>query len=227
MIPSNASVLTQDNLFPHLLNRLNAYVMIPPTFKDVKTWKDAINWITGLKTDYVLIDLETDPHNTIKYAFSPIRQNNYRLLAFYDNIYLYKLDYEGETISYEPINRTYTYSDLIPQNMKTIRDPTSTTGTILAYQNMSLQTRTLWYGPYEIVPRGNYTITYRVRTSNSRLNSSITLDAFYNKTIVNSVTIKESTLQNNTWTDIELNLTLNNITYDMELRGILTGENTQ
>ena len=33
MIPENASVLTQDNLFPHISNRLKAYVMIPPHSK--------------------------------------------------------------------------------------------------------------------------------------------------------------------------------------------------
>ena len=117
---------SETNIFPHFSNRKNAYVMIPPTYKDIKTWKDAINWVTSLDTEYILIDLETDPHNTIRYAFTPIRQRQYQLLAFYDNIYLYQRDYTGATISYEPINITYTYSDLIPQNMETKNDPNST-----------------------------------------------------------------------------------------------------
>jgi len=226
IIPENASILTQDNIFPHFSNRRDAYVMIPPTYKDVKTWKDAINWITRLETEYILIDLETDPHNTIRYAFTPIRQRNYQLLAFYDNIYLYQRNYTGVTISYEPVNLTYTYADLIPQHMKELDDPTSTIGTILQYQNMSIQTNTLWYGPYEIIPIGNYTATYRVKTVNNRLNETITLDAFYNQTTLNSIEFTETMLQNNTWTQIELNFTLNTIAYDMELRGILTGLNT-
>jgi len=170
IIPENASILTQDNIFPHFSNRENAYVMIPPTYKDIKTWKDAINWVTSLETEYILIDLETDPHNTIRYAFTPIREKNYQLLAFYDNIYLYQRDYKGATISYEPINITYTYSDLIPQNMETKNDPNSTIGTVLSYQNMSIQTSTLWYGPYEIAPIGNYTAYFNVKTLNNRLN---------------------------------------------------------
>ena len=226
IIPENASILTQDNIFPHFSNRENAYVMIPPTYKDVKTWKDAINWVTSLETEYILIDLETDPHNTIKYAFTTIRQKDYQLLAFYDNIYLYQRNYTGATISYEPINLTYTYADLIPQNMRQRDDPNSTIGTILQYQNMSIQTRTLWYGPYEIVPKGNYTATFRVKTMNNNLNETITLDAFHNRTILNNVEFTEKMLQNNTWTQLSLNFTLNNIAYDMELRGMLTGENT-
>ncbi len=226
MVPPDASVLTQDNLFSHFSNRLDAYVMVPPTYKDVKTWKDAITWITGLEPEYILMDLETDPHNTIRYAFTPIRQKNYRLLAFYDNIYLYKRDYEGEAITYELYNVTYTYNDLIPQNMKQVTDPTGTVGTVLTYHNMSIQTHTLWYGPYEIVPKGNYTITYTVKTTDNRINQTIHLDAYYNQTILNSVNITETTLKNNTWTPIKLNFTLTTVAYDLELRGILLGQNT-
>ena len=225
MIPSEASVLTQDNLFPHFSNRLDAYVMVPPTYKDVKTWKDAINWVTRLEPEYILMDLETDPHNTIRYAFTPIRQKNYQLLAFYDNIYLYKHNYAGEAITYEPFNVTYTYNDLIAQNMHQTKDPNSTIGTILTYQNMSIQTRTLWYGPYEIVPKGNYTVTYTLKTTDNRINQTISLDAYHNQTILNAVNITESMFKNNTWTPIMLNFTLNQIAYDLELRGILHGTN--
>ena len=226
IVPRNASILTQDNLFPHFSNRENAYVMIPPTYKDVKTWKDAINWVTSLETEYILIDLETDPHNTIRYAFTPIRQRNYQLLAFYDNIYLYQRNYTGTTIRYELVNLTYTYADLIPQHMRELDDPNSTIGTILQYQNMSIQTNTLWYGPYEIMPTGNYTATFRVKTMNNRLNETITLDAFHNRTTLNSIEFTEKMLQNDTWTPLELNFTLNTIAYDLELRGILNGLNT-
>lgn len=226
MVPPDASILTQDNLFTHFSNRLKAYVMIPPTYRDVKTWKDAILWVTRLEPEYILIDLETDPHNTIRYAFTPIRQGNYQLLAFYDNIYLYKRDYTGEAITYEPFNVTYTYKDLIPQNMMKHLDPNSTIGTVLAYQNMSIQTRTLWYGPYEIVPRGNYTVTYTVKTMDNRYNETIQLDAFHNQTILNKVNITETMLRNNTWTKIRLDITLDTIAYDLELRGLVLGQNT-
>jgi hypothetical protein len=105
-------------------------------------------------------------------------------------------------------------------------DQNSTIGTVLAYQNMSIQTRTLWYGPYEIVPRGNYTVTYTVKTTDNRYNETIQLDAYYNQTKLNQVYITDSKLMNDTWTDIELNFTLPEIAYDLELRGLLLGQNT-
>ncbi|MCD6360179.1 MAG: DUF2079 domain-containing protein, partial [Armatimonadetes bacterium] len=226
LVPPNASVLTQDNLFPHFSNRLDAYVMVPSTYKDVKTWKDTINWLNGLTPEYVLMDLETDPHNTIKYAFSIVQKGNYRLLAFYDNIYLYKRNYTGAVIRYEPINQIYTYNNLIIQNMKPTPDPTSSTGTALVYHNNSIQTRTLWYGPYDIVPKGNYTVTYMVKTKDPNLNETIRLDVFYNETTLNQVNITDSMLGADAWTPICLNITLNAVAYNLEFRGILIGENT-
>ena len=98
--------------------------------------------------------------------------------------------------------------------MKTINDPTSSTGNILTYQNMSLQTRTLWYGPYDIAPRGNYTATFMVKTSDNTQREAISLDAFHNQTIINSRIITENQLNNNTWTAIQVNFTLNQIAYD-------------
>ena len=110
--------------------------------------------------------------------------------------------------------------------METKNDPNSTIGTVLSYQNMSIQTSTLWYGPYEIAPIGNYTAYFNVKTLNNRLNETITLDAYHNQTILTQIEFTENMLQNNTWTKLGLNFTLNTIAYDLELRGILTGLNT-
>jgi len=110
--------------------------------------------------------------------------------------------------------------------MKQQNDLNSTIGTVLSYHNMSIQTRTLWYGPYEIVPRGNYTVTFKLKTTDNRINETIQLDVYYNQTTLNPVYITDSMLMNDTWTNIELNFTLPQIAYDLELRGILLGLNT-
>ena len=80
MIPPESTVMTQDNLFPHLSNREHAYVMVPSTFKDVATWKNAIGWITSLETEYVLIDMETDPHDTVKFLLDIVKRGEYGLV---------------------------------------------------------------------------------------------------------------------------------------------------
>ncbi|MBC8463226.1 DUF2079 domain-containing protein [Candidatus Bathyarchaeota archaeon] len=226
MIPPDSTVMTQDNLFPHLSNRENAYVMVPSTFKDVATWKNAIGWITSLETEYVLIDMETDPHDTAKLLLDIVKRGEYGLVSFHDNVYLYRRDYQTIPITYEPINITYTCLELIPQNMKAVTDKTGSTGRVLEYMNTSIRSRTLWYGPYQILPTGQYQASFRVKTMNPSAGGCITLDAYANRTVFESVTFTESTLNKDEWTEVRLHFTLPTVVYDLELRGFLVSDNT-
>ena len=226
MIPIESTVLTQDNLFPHLSNREHAYVMVPSTFKDVATWKNAIGWITSLETEYVLIDMETDPHDTAKYLLDIVKRGEYGLVSFHDNAYLYRRDYQTTPVSYEPINITYTSIELIPQNMKAETDKTGSTGRVLAYMNTSIKSRTLWYGPYQILPTGEYLASFRVKTLDPRAGGYITVDAYANRTVLESTMFSESTLKMDEWTEVGLSFSLPEVVYDLELRGFLVSDNT-
>jgi hypothetical protein len=226
MIPPESTVMTQDNLFPHLSNREHAYVMVPSTFKDVATWKNAIGWITSLETEYVLIDMETDPHGTVKFLLDIVKRGEYGLVSFHDNVYLYRRDYRTAPVSYEPINITYTSIKLIPQNMKAVTDKTGSTGRVLAYMNTSIRSRTLWYGPYQILPTGEYRASFRVKTIDPGAGGYITVDAYANSTVLESRTFTESTLRKGEWTDVILRFSLPEVVYDLELRGFLISDNT-
>jgi len=64
-VPSNASILTQDNIFPHVSHRVNAYV-VPNRFlftgiRDI--FVDFVNQ-TMDNVEYVLVDNKTDPFAT-------------------------------------------------------------------------------------------------------------------------------------------------------------------
>ena len=226
MLPAESTVLTQDNLFPHLSNREHAYVMVPSTFKDVATWKNAISWITSLETEYVLIDMETDPHDTAKYLLDIVKRGEYGLVSFHDNAYLYMRDYQTTPVSYEPINITYTSTELIPQNMKAMTDITGSIGRVMVYLNTSIKSRTLWYGPYQILPKGEYVASFHVKTKDPGAGGYITVDAYSNRTVLESTTFTESTLKKDEWTEVELRFTLPEVVYDLELRGFLVSVNT-
>jgi uncharacterized membrane protein len=226
MIPPESTVMTQDNLFPHLSSRENAYVMVPSTFKDVATWKNAIGWITSLETEYILIDMETDPHDTVKFLLDIVKRGEYGLVSFHDNVYLYRRGYETNPVSYEPINITYTSIELIPQNMKVVTDKTGNTGRVLAYVNTSIRSRTLWYGPYQILPTGEYQASFRVKTLDPGAGGYITVDAYANRTVLGSTTFTESTLKIGEWTEVKLRFSLTEVVYDLELRGFLVTQNT-
>jgi uncharacterized membrane protein len=62
LIPSTASVLTQDNIFPHVSYRVEASV-VPNRFLDSGIRELAINFVNQTidKVDYILLDSQTDP----------------------------------------------------------------------------------------------------------------------------------------------------------------------
>jgi len=99
LVPPNASVLTQNNIFPHFSGRLNAYVCPPPRVvdyapEDMKLYVDQlIN-----KSDYVLVDVKTDVYEASELIFSRIWKMDFGLFAAEDGIYLYKRGYEGEPV---------------------------------------------------------------------------------------------------------------------------------
>ena len=90
LIPPDASVLTQDNIFPHVSNRLDAYVMVPEIAQDPETWRRANKILWTLDADCILIDERTDPHGTYRHALILVEETGaYTLEASYDTIQLY------------------------------------------------------------------------------------------------------------------------------------------
>jgi len=61
MVPPNASILTQNNIFPHMSNRLDAYV-VPDPWLNTAIHDIVVDFVnqTISKVEYVLIDSETD-----------------------------------------------------------------------------------------------------------------------------------------------------------------------
>jgi uncharacterized membrane protein len=100
LVPSNASVLTQNNIFPHFSGRLNAYVCPPPSAVDyapidMKLYVDQLI----SKSEYVLVDVKTDMYEANDLIFnSTIWRLDFGLFAAEDSIYLYKRGYEGDPV---------------------------------------------------------------------------------------------------------------------------------
>ena len=92
MIPPSASVLTQDNLFPQISSRLNAFVI--PKWYLMSTIKNLALSFTNRTMDeveYVLLDNRTDPFST-DIALSLLKtKTQFTLIAVRDNgtIFLY------------------------------------------------------------------------------------------------------------------------------------------
>ena len=227
LIPPDASVLTQDNIFPHVSNRLDAYVMVPEIAQDPETWRRANSTLMALRTDYILLDMETDPHSTAKTAFHIVAGGNYSLLAFYDNIYLYERGNRSTPLLYEPISAAFGPRDLILQNAEIVGEPTSSTGETIHYVDMSRKSRTVWYGPYTIAPEGNYTAVYRLKTLNHTETGVILIDVRSRGETLANTTVDASRLPGEgEWHDVSLEFSLKMVSTDLELRGILLSKDT-
>ncbi|MCW4049683.1 MAG: DUF2079 domain-containing protein [Candidatus Bathyarchaeota archaeon] len=227
MVPRTASILTQDNVFPHVSNREQAYVIVPKISQDEVTWMKAMNLLMTLKTDYILVDLETDPHGTAETAFNLVELHNYSLVAYDDNIYLYQLEHRDEPLLLKPLQRTYLPSDLILMNAEITRDDTSPTGAAITYKHVTHKANTIWYGPYGIAPEGNYTATFNLKTLDIDETGAVILDIYSGgKTLHNITVTKENFSEKDRWTLVSLNFTLTCIATDLELRGFIDSNST-
>ncbi len=229
LVPDESSILTQDNIFPHVSSRLNAYVLIPPVEGDTPEWKKAINDRLHLKTDYLLIDLNTDPHGISQQVYKILGLYDYNLFAFKDNIVLFRRDYYQPPVIFEPINKTYHPEDFFhPNGELTELDGKS----ISRYSFKNPSAIYWWYGPYEVLPPGNYVLKFRIvdlagDTLDSNISSSnlIKVDASTSGLIHNSTDFKIGDLRNNNNTII-LKFEVSRFEKNFEFRGQLEGNIT-
>jgi len=64
MMPSDASILTQDRIFPHVSSRLYAYVVPTPLLNDPSKRDLVVEYVNTIisKVDYILVDYKFDPY---------------------------------------------------------------------------------------------------------------------------------------------------------------------
>jgi uncharacterized membrane protein len=94
LVPQNASILTQNNIFPHFANRENAYV-----FPFIRIFnyasREANEYTNNLFSisDYVLIDLLYDEYSG-RFFLDKMKEynRNFTLIEYYDGIILLKKD---------------------------------------------------------------------------------------------------------------------------------------
>ena len=98
LIPSNASVLTQNNLLPHVSRRLYVYAPVP----------DAVGSLpTNIAPDYIFVDTTSGWYTPSlrNFVINVTSEGSYGIQYAFDNILLLKKGYMGETI--DPIRNGY------------------------------------------------------------------------------------------------------------------------
>jgi uncharacterized membrane protein len=162
VIPPNASILTQNTIFPHVSNRPNAYV-IPLSYvtNDTKYIRFLIN-----NSEYVLLDLSwLDDDENSNFVLNEITSNNsYSAYALARNAILFKRGFQGEPlfVQYTAYRVLSAYKDLVTASFsqtvsdssavseKVVRCPQNTDGCFV-------------YGPRNYLLQGSYEVTFTVK----------------------------------------------------------------
>jgi len=98
IVPSNASILTQNNIFPHFATRSNAYSKTFP-------WGTMILGGNFSNVDYILVDTNSSAWGVewasilMPYVNEQLKSGKYGLLVYIDGIILLKRGYHGEPIN--------------------------------------------------------------------------------------------------------------------------------
>lgn len=162
LVPPNASVLTQPNIFPLVSSRVNAYVvpltsLFPPGTSFNATFTQ---WLS--KSDYVLLDPVTDQVSTLL-TLPRLRQlGSHGLLAQVGDVMLFKKSYSGTPVRFEPATLVLDWKTLRLLNARVVYDAASASGNVLYHDPRN--PASMWNSSDVWLPTGTYHATFRFRT---------------------------------------------------------------
>jgi uncharacterized membrane protein len=223
LIPPEASVLTQNHLFPHVSNRLNAYV-IPP----IGHFENDTEYLQGLiaKSDYVLLDVYGWDFLTDKVYHLITMDSSYGFYALGANCFLMKRGYYDEPLFKEYIeNKVYVaYKDLIVSGNATVTSDSSveTGKSVFCPQDNS---GVVTYGPFTYLIPGTYEVTFAVKVGEHKDGYIGTVDISedFGKSVLSKRDMYGFELQPNRWTNFTLTVATTELRRNVEYRTFSSG----
>jgi len=220
LVPNNASISTQNDIFPHVAQREHAYIL---------------TWPMPMEVDLILIDLKSSHFLTFGgflAAKSPnealgevIKGGKYGVFASADGILLLKKDYNDSAIFFSPRVDVFNSDQLISvfRNSKVIVDPTSSSRRTIVHEPND-SNGTVWFGPYTYFFTGEYSATFKIKTKSKNL--SLVIDVHDSSGVVCYKRLNSNDFSAlDRWQEFTLNFTISGLRR-MEFRGICESNNT-
>jgi uncharacterized membrane protein len=176
MIPQDASVLTQSNLFPLVSNRLNAFLFPYQTYFPRGTTFNSTVSMFMQKSDFILLDVKTDFRAPTWVLSLLASSREFGLYAAADGIVLYKQGYYASPAFFSPIKTAWTAQNLLLQSGTPVLDTSSTHQTVL-FRSSAEGSASFWQGPDVILPPGRFMLDFRIRIDNLGTDSVTVLQA--------------------------------------------------
>lgn len=216
-IPEDASVLTQNDIFPHIASYTNA------TFTANRTLYYRYQRKHGRPTpEYILMDTKRETQNIewakpVKTIFAGQFGDEYGLVRYDDGVWVFKRGYNGSVHGiggpYEFEPRTYERSEFIPNDAIVIDGHlVGTGGTEGTYY---------WYGPGTMLPPGNYTASFAINATSTGETPVATLEVAVGAT-PRPVATKNVTDTNGV-ENVTVPFTLDQVQTNVEFRAVRAG----
>ena len=163
LIPASASVLTQNNLFPLVSNRPNAFFIPIGTLHPPGTSFNSTMGALMASVDYVLADYGTRPAEAAVIYDWANRTDGFGVVGAGDGAVLLQRGSPALAL-FTPFTRTYEDSSVIVASGSRVADSLAEDGTALRHSPN--ETSNFWFGPYAQLSPGVYEVSYRVRVDN-------------------------------------------------------------
>ncbi len=216
-IPENATLIAQNDIYPHVATRPNAsFIVSPGTFS---AYEQRWGQVTP---EYILIDTQLNPNSpwarAVQTAYADRLGDEYGLYRFQDGIQIFKRGYDGPVRGItrpEPGVRHYDAEDFAtgPAAERVDGKIVSTEGEEGDY---------LWFGPYDILTPGTYTATFRVNVSGSGSEPVVLVDVAGGPD--HERIASEPVAPTDGWQNVTVEFTLEETKTNVEFRGIRQGE---
>lgn len=217
-IPSNASVAAIFNIFPHVSQRLNAYI---------------IKWPLDYEVEYIIVDVKSPTYTWSVYGPTPaqiipdlMNSSKYGILAAADGVILFKEGYNGAPEYFTPQKDTFTSDDLNLASGSILWDYSSSSTRIIS-TNPDNSVGAIWFGPYRYFAPGNYSATFRLKSANETCQLLLDVATNQGTTEIAQTSVNGSEFQKlNEWQDFSVTFKID-VPMSLEFRGFCLTSNTQ
>ena len=227
MVPHNASVLTQNHVFPHVSNRLNAYV-IP-----IARWTSSMSplvrdYLKQLvdKSDYVFLDLRYSGGPASLFVLSELTNGtSHAVYAFSGKTILFKKGSTSTPIFVPGIDHEVFRAerDFDTAGGRTVPDASSQSGFVKLFPKGSNESGL--YGPYVFLPPGEFEVTFVFKAEEPNDGYLGTFDVAdeHGNTVLAKKDLYGFELEPNEWKNVTLSFSSTEDRVDIETRFFANG----
>ncbi len=186
IVPPTASVLTQNNLYPLLSDRLNVHLVpVNVAFPPGASFNSTMDqWIAT--SDFVLLDCQTNLVEASLILSWLSASSGFSIIGAADGALLLERGSHNMTL-FDPLLRNYAYNGVTLENGTIVPDANADEGYALLHLNET--TSHFWYGPFLILPPGQYIASYRLKVDRPFVGPLITLPVILHPELIHAQTL--------------------------------------